>query len=167
VLHSIRTRGSAPAAPEEPIELLLACHARLRHFSALALALATRRDLADAQVEDACVELLRYFRVALPLHEADEEESLAPALEPFVTDGVLVRMHEEHMIIHEALDELFPTWERRTSALAPTEELSRVLDVHLALEESSIFPLLEALPELERKRILAEIQARRATELAK
>lgn len=71
---------------DDPIELLLACHGKVRRFAALALRL--RDHLAttgpdtgpDAQAREAAQAILRYFNIAAPLHHDDEELDLFPAL---------------------------------------------------------------------------------------
>lgn len=164
-----------PPATEEPVDLLLACHARLRHFSELSLALATRTDIDDAQIRDASHRLLRYFRVALPLHEADEEETLAPALAAVMAPSHATdQMRDQHALLHDVLAELFPLWEHAErepgsidrEALAPcARKLAAILDVHLALEETTIFPMVKTIPEAERKRLYAEMRGRRTAEV--
>ncbi len=177
MLHSIRTTRELPPETQEPLDLLVACHAKLRHFSALALALATRKDLEPEQIVDASHRLLRYFKVALPLHEADEEESLAPALLAVATPAELAtieQMCDQHELLHDVLDELFPFWEQlerepksiEGSDTAPqARRLATVLDVHLELEESTIFPISKQLPDAERKRLFAEMRGRRSPEV--
>jgi len=177
MLHTIRTSGHAPPATEEPIDLLLACHAKLRHFSELSLALATRGDIDDEQIRDAGHRLFRYFTVALPLHEADEEETLAPALADEATTeqaDAIEHMRDQHRLIHDALAELLPQWERvsrtpsaidRAAMLPHARKLAAILDVHLALEELVIFPMAQALPEAERRRLFMEMRGRRSTEV--
>ena len=164
MLHTLRTRaGSKPA--DEPAELLLACHGRLRHFSATAVALATRLDLDEKQIDEACGELVRYFRVALPLHEADEEVTLAPRLEPLMTDaGALDRMRRQHVAIHDTLDVLLPQWDARDvrATSEPAHVLAALLDAHLTLEETVIFPCLSQIPAPDRKRLFEEMRARRS-----
>ena len=172
MLHSIRTRPPSPPT-DEPVELLLACHARLRSFSELSRALVIRTDLDDALVADAAQRLLRYFRLALPLHEQDEERSLAPVLALQATPeqlDAMERMREEHGVLHDVLGELFPHWERadseprafnREAALPHALRLGTVLDAHLSLEERVVFPMTAALALPERKRLVDEMRARR------
>jgi hemerythrin-like domain-containing protein len=176
MLHTIRTSRHLPPPTEDPIDLLLSCHGRLRHFSELSLALATRLDIDDEQLRDACHRLLRYFRVALPLHEADEEETLAPALAMASSEqsGAIAAMRDQHHLLHEVLEALFPLWEAALrspdaidrAAIAPhARRLAAILDVHLALEETVIFPLAKAIPEAERRRLWVEMRARRTADV--
>lgn len=67
---------------ETPLEMLVACHGRVRKFcdtlQKLSKHLAAHGNTLDAQT--AAANVLRYFEVAAPLHHADEEEDLFPAL---------------------------------------------------------------------------------------
>lgn len=67
---------------DDPIALLCACHDKVRRFAALSLRVdeQVRRSGADAETMRAAADILRYFSVAAPLHHADEEEDLFPAL---------------------------------------------------------------------------------------
>ena len=67
--------------PDDPVDLLLACHMRIRHFGQLASALPGAQEAGAADVIDAAQRLHRYFTVALPLHVADEDESVRPRLD--------------------------------------------------------------------------------------
>ncbi len=182
MLHTIRTGPLGPPA-EEPLELLLACHVRLRSFSALSLALATRTDLPPAEMADAAQRLLRYFQVALPLHEADEEDSLAPALLATSAGSrvqdALGTMAAQHEQLHEILDALIPAWEgiaaaaseanapRAVGVPAQSEArgLSNLIELHLDLEEKLVFPAITLIEPAARKRLFAEIRGRRTPEV--
>lgn len=177
MLHSIGKHPATEPAGREPLDLLLSCHARLRHFSELSLALATHAGLDDSQVVDAAHRLLRYFRVALPLHEADEEETIAPALAALVGPveiDATERMRDQHRLLHDMLAELFPCWETAEGeprafdprAASPHAlRLSALLDVHLEMEESIIFPTLRRLGTPERERLFDEMRGRRSIEV--
>lgn len=67
---------------DDPLALLLACHDKIRHFARLSLRLEdhVRRHGADQAAMTTALAILRYFDVAAPLHHADEEEDLFPAL---------------------------------------------------------------------------------------
>ena len=179
MLHSIRTRPDLPPASDEPSELLLSCHGRLRHFSELSLALAERRDLEEALVADAGHRLLRYFRVALPLHEADEEQSIGPALAGLAAPAeldALEQMRDQHHLLHDVLAELFPLWEtaesepgavRRQLMMPHALRLATVLDVHLHLEETILFPRIAEIDAAERKRLMGEMRGRRSPDVVR
>jgi len=168
--------GREAAAASAP-ELLLACHAHIRHFVQLGQTLATIRVVSIEEVVESSRALFRYFHDALPLHEADENESLYPRLLPLPRWN-LVReageaMLEQHRAVNELVAELLPICEilkREPERLAVlcghlqqvTHALGQVFAAHLNLEESVIFP---ALPELltpeQMDAMLREMQARR------
>ena len=77
ILGASRDHGSS----EDPVELLLGCHARIRTFTALAARLSSAEPAPEADVAEAARRVRRYHAVALPLHEMDEELSIAPRLQ--------------------------------------------------------------------------------------
>ena len=167
-----------PDAAAEPTlgltTMLLVCHDQLRHFAELALAVSTRRDLDAPQIRDATRRLVRYFRVTLPVHEADEEQTLSPALTAIATSeqrAAIDRMHDQHALLHDVLGDLFPHWvelardvKGDASVTAPfARRLVAVLDVHLGLEESTIFPMITSLSDAERRRLFGDMRRRRVS----
>lgn len=67
---------------DSPIELLEACHEKVRRFAKLAqrIALHIEKSGVDSRAQEAAESVLRYFTLAAPLHHQDEEEDLFPAL---------------------------------------------------------------------------------------
>jgi hemerythrin-like domain-containing protein len=175
--------GAAPRRTDEPsaVELLLACHERIRGQVDLARALVEARRAPGAVVADAARDLVRYHTVALPLHQEDEERSVRPRLEAACGEdvrGALARMGEQHAAIDALLAVLLPLWsavEREPSRVvvvagelaAPTVALAALWDTHLGGEEDVIFPAIDALlSRAERDAIAAEIRDRRRAALA-
>lgn len=163
------------AAPPDLAGLLLECHARIRHFAALAVRLASSEAGAPDRVE-AAAAIARYFDEALPLHVRDEEESLVPRLRgrSAVVDAALDRMLLEHAA-HDALRlELigitraiasdvgtFATHAGQLRALAA--QVQEDLVSHVQQEESAIFPMIGTLLSAEEQSaVVAEMRARRA-----
>lgn len=152
------------------VPLLADCHAKIRFFSRLAVALGQQSAADEADVAARCGEVRRYFREALPLHVADEEESIRPRLAGHA--DALAQMHAEHDAHREALAALdaalsalsaAPRSEQARAALrAVAEPLAEELEEHLVLEETSWFPTLAALPTEVQDAIIAELRARRA-----
>src|ERR1700729_1385785 len=73
----------------------------MRQFTALAAELAARQGPGDDEVREVAGRVHRYFTVALPLHEEDEESSLFPRLlarAPQLTGAIssLRQDHEAH-----------------------------------------------------------------------
>jgi hemerythrin-like domain-containing protein len=144
--------------PDDVVGPLLDCHARIRAFTLLARRIAGREG-SLAEITDAAASVERYFRVALPLHVADEELSLRPRLlaAPVPREIALAfeTMTEEHSAIEALIARLLPRWSAlatRPSELAglaaelvaDTAELEWRFDAHLEREEQVLFPALEA-----------------------
>ena len=67
---------------DEPLSMVLTCHDRVRHFARLSRRLGAHiaERGADDEAAQAAASILRYFDIAAPLHHADEEQDLFPAL---------------------------------------------------------------------------------------
>lgn len=157
------------------VDLLLECHQRIRSFTSLARRLAGAGDLAPGEVADAAAGVCRYFSEALPLHAADEEDSVLPVLsgrDPAL-DGALSVMRREHGEHGPVVDRVVALCRElskdpaRHAVLAPAlgqaaRELERHFAFHLALEEETIFPALKrVLDPATDARLVAEMRARR------
>jgi hemerythrin-like domain-containing protein len=169
------TNFGKPPAPEDAVALLLECHGRIRSFLDLARRLGAAQDVPADVVADAAGRLHRYFSLALPLHARDEEESVLPRIagrEPDL-DRELEAMRREHAEHQEPLRRLLgasvvlASSPSRLTDLAPAfveaaRDLSGHFEVHLAREESVIFPAARRLlgPAADAE-IVAEIRARR------
>lgn len=174
MLPILNASTSSPASAG-PAELLFACHGRIRWFTALADRLSSAEPASEAAITDAARRVHRYHAVALPLHQADEEQSIAPRLERAATPEVLeavAKMKREHVGLDEVLAGLLPLWELlasepgRRHELAPgmAREVGRMRELwagHLAAEEEIVFPALQCLGAGELDQITSEIRARR------
>lgn len=159
-LVQIRFPGSGGAdEPKHPVDGLLDCHARIHEFTELSLKL-SQGAWEPAAASDAARAIRRYFSEALPLHELDEDLSLAPQLRAAnAPDTVLQALDvvtRQHPDIDRVVGRMFPLWQAieedgtRLPSLAEqlgraTERLSVIWDPHLSLEESEIFPAARAL----------------------
>ncbi len=169
---------SKPSASQDAAELLLACHQRIRHFSGVAVRLAHGHGATEPEIAQAADGLHRYFSVALPLHEADENQSLHPRLRRAVPEGELAgpaadAMLDQHMAIDELVERLIPLWVLLKSApgrlpelsaelCALSKRLSEIFDAHLKLEEETIFPAMRKyLSASDLSDIVTEMQDRR------
>jgi iron-sulfur cluster repair protein YtfE (RIC family) len=161
--------GPKPAVDETPAGLVLDCHTRIRTFSGLAVTLATAA-APDAELADAAARVHRYFTQALPLHVADEEQSLAPRLRRYApeTMAALADMEREHREHERLLGGLVTAWAaigddpgRRTASAEAASRLRAELERHLAAEEGLVVPALARLPADEARAILEEMRARR------
>ena len=167
--------GSAKE-PSDIVDLLLECHERIRSFIALARRLAEARNASEHEIREAAARVVRYFSESLPLHVADEEESILPRLsgrEPGL-DAALESMHREHdehaPHLRQLLD-ICRALQASPERLGETrEDLGRVAAllekdflVHLQEEERIILPAIRShLAAAERDAMLLELRARRA-----
>lgn len=149
----------SPEKEQDAVDLLLACHNRIRNFTAIAERIAAvGRQAAPAEVANAAEAVHRYYTVALPLHEADENETVYPRLRRAMQDAgapaaAVETMVEQHGPIDALIAELVPMWQTLKSspqdlpALAPAmsgkcARLQELWREHLALEEETVFPAI-------------------------
>lgn len=176
MLNQITTPRPPNQPPEDAFDLLTACHVRIRHFTSAAVKLAHAQAAAPEELQMSAAGVYRYLSVSLPLHEADEEDTLRPRLEAVADDRVhhaLVAMHDQHQAIDELVERLLPLLllvERNPAVIheaggemcSITKALQEMFDAHLKLEEDAIFPAIrDSLPESERLAMLKEMQQRR------
>lgn len=166
--------GNTPARGDA-VELLVDCHARIRHFVALSARIAERGAEDPAGLPDAARAVVKYFTQALPLHAKDEEESIVPRLRgrDAAVDAaldVMVREHAEHEASLGRLVaacRLLADAPGRHAELAPAIAreaafLARHFEAHLANEEEVVFPALRRLlAPAEDAALVAEIRGRR------
>jgi hemerythrin-like domain-containing protein len=164
-----------PIAPsiDHPIELLLACHDKVRRFAELALKLAAHieQDGPDEQAADAARTILRYFDLAAPLHHEDEDVDLFPALKAL---GHAELTHQIDTLSAEH-DELGQQWQAlRPWLIAITEGQLITLDVpvrvfahryqhHAQQEEALLYPWATQLNAAQIAHISQAMVARRST----
>ena len=175
MLNQISPAKSQPKT-EDAVDLLTGCHDRIRHFTGVAVKLAHAQGAAPQEIVQAAAGVHRYYSVSLPLHEADEEETLRPRLGTVADEKVrhaLMAMSEQHMAIDELLERLLPLLlmvQNNPEALsaagaemcAITKALDEMFHAHLQMEEEVIFPAIRAqLPDATQAEILHEMQGRR------
>lgn len=169
-------RPDPEGKPESAIDLLLGCHQRIRHFTAVALKLAHAQGATSEEVQRAAEAVYRYYSVSLPLHEADEEDSLQPPLEVAGDERVrhaLLAMDDQHRAIDELIERLLPLLllaktnpgtlqETGAEMCSITRALEETFGAHLQLEEEVIFPAIGALlPQAAQDELLRAMQERR------
>ncbi len=162
--------------PESALDLLLGCHQRIRHFTAVAVKLAHAQGATSEEIQQAAEAVYRYYSVSLPLHEADEENSLQPPLEVAGDERVrraLLAMDDQHRAIDELIERLLPLLVlaknnpdtlRETGAemCSITRGLDDTFSAHLQLEEEVIFPAIGSLlPQAAQDELLRAMQERR------
>jgi hemerythrin-like domain-containing protein len=168
----IKSASCVDEEQEQPLELLFACHERVRRFAGLTgrLAVHVREKGADAEAQQAADNVLRYFEQALPRHHDDEEIDVFPALRK-LRDAQVDAAIDSLLLEHESLNALWARvhpWLAQISAgRAPEAEPIGLRDFvigypeHAAHEERDVFPALARLPAEEIERIAAAMRGRR------
>src|SRR5512140_1897216 len=85
VITEIKLGKSATQVEQDAVDMLLACHQRIRNFTGIALRLAEVEGAGAPEIANAAEAVHRYYAIALPLHEADENESVYPRLSRSLT----------------------------------------------------------------------------------
>lgn len=174
MLQGIRPANQPKA--ESAVELLTACHDRIRHFTSVLRNLAHAEGASLEEISRAASSAHRYFSVALPLHEADEEQSMRPRLMELgnsEVDGALEAMTHQHQAVDDLTERLLPLLvllsnhpaklsEVHAEVCALSSALADVFSGHLQLEETVLFPMMAAKLSAEAQAsVLREMQQRR------
>lgn len=176
VLTEIKS-GNAPSVEQNAVDMLLACHQRIRSFTDIAIRLTDVDSALPEEIANAAAVVHRYFSIALPLHEADENESVYPRLSRTLDIPVerasLQSMVDQHGPIDEVVARLIPSWRDLAShpeklaafaddLLPDSHTLKDLWRQHLALEEDIVFPLIRTrLTAADLAEIHAEMKQRR------
>ena len=176
MLSQISPATSSPPKTEDAVDLLTGCHQHIRHFTGVAAKLAHAQGATSEEIVRAAAAVHRYYTVSLPLHEADEEETLRPRLEAIADENIrhsLSAMSDQHLAIDELLERLLPLLvmvhnnpdtlhDAGAEMCSITKALDEVFRGHLQMEEEVIFPAIRAmLPENTQEQMLREMQERR------
>lgn len=155
--------NSNHAGFDSPIELLEACHEKVRRFAKLAqrIALHVEKCGIDSKAQEAAESVLRYFTIAAPLHHQDEEDDLFPALKnlsPATLDedsiknlnSTIQTLESEHVALGLLWSEI-ENWLRdlveNKPHAAPScldEFAGKYID-HAEREEKSVYPFAQLL----------------------
>src|ERR1700743_1705738 len=96
---------------EDVVDLLTGCHQRIRHFTGVVIKLAHAQGATPEEISQAATAVHRYYSISLPLHEADEEQTLHPRLNVLRDEKLnhaLRAMADQHEAIDELLERLLP-----------------------------------------------------------
>lgn len=160
---------------EDPVEMLLACHDKVRQFSRLLHKLVAHvaSQGADEQARNAALAVRRYFDVAAPLHHQDEDLDLYPALQhlgdPLLSEACR-RLSKEHGPQH-ALWQTVSSWlQTVASGEAPPPPAAVLLFAddamrHADEEERLLYPQVKRLSAKDLAHIALAMSARRGAAL--
>lgn len=146
----------ATSSFEDPVSILMACHERVRHFARLATRIGEHVTTsgADAEAAQAAAGVLRYFNVAAPLHYADEEVDLYPALRGLgkrVLNNAIQALEDDHAALDALWAEVAPWLEAvvRHESLPVPARLAEFATHHVRhadREELDIYGAIRSLP---------------------
>jgi hypothetical protein len=149
---------------DDLLDLLAACHGRIRHHLTLARRLA-HTGASSNELRDTAMQIRRYFSIGLPDHVADEDLVIATRVRCLDTMAILHAQHIEHAPWIDKLVAACAAVEREAKVPPELREICDVLEPmlaeHLALEERVMFAELRAMPAAERARLAAAIRERR------
>ncbi|HEU4751709.1 MAG TPA: hemerythrin domain-containing protein [Armatimonadota bacterium] len=170
---------SAPTF-DDPLGMLRACHRRIERALDVTERIVEieREGPLDGRTREALARTLQYFRVGVPRHSADEEESLFPRLRGVQeiagaanTAEYLVEEHEVLDAAHRELDTLgdellaegrFASPEKRDRFGLLVRRLRTIYREHIRVEDEELFPAAEsALRPEELESVGAEMAGRR------
>lgn len=165
----------ARAKSDDLVDLLASCHRKIRQHVVFARRLASEaQNHRDDEIRATAGQVRRYFALALPLHIADEDQTIAPMLRRMggsVAEALAVMAsdHAKHQPLIDRLVDLCTELEldpARRSALAHelgqvAAQLATELAEHLELEERVVFPALRALPAADRSELVVAMRRRR------
>lgn len=136
---------------DAPLEMLAACHDKIRRFCTTLAALPAHLAAhgADAEAADAARAVLRYFDQAGPQHHRDEEDELFPPLAARAPEAAasLGRLRNEHALFVEQWQRLRGPLERIAAGEAVelpaglVESYVAGYRAHAEFEEAWLFPL--------------------------
>ncbi len=149
---------------DSPIELLEACHEKIRRFATLTQRIAhhIEKKGIDRKAQEAAESVLRYFTIAAPLHHQDEEDDLFPALmhlspatlgeESYKNLNITIQeLETEHVALGVLWSEI-ENWLRDIVENKPgttpmcLDEFATKYMHHADREEKSIYPHAQFLP---------------------
>lgn len=173
------TEPSGDPGFDDPRDMLLACHEKVAHFSRLTLRLQAHlaSNGADHDAIEAANRILRYFRIAAPLHHDDEERDLFPALLGLKEEGLdpastaalyadIAQLECEHLQLDQMWSEISPWLDSVASGqtLMPPVDLTAFVDLyhaHMQCEQNRVFPLTSRLSATRRKQVCQHMARRR------
>lgn len=181
IRNNMSTEQIGPRDPgfEDPRDMLLACHEKVARFTNLARKLQAHieRNGADQDAGEAARRVLRYFRIAAPLHHQDEELDLFPALLDLEKTGLdqataialradIDQLEREHQQLEHIWRQIEP-WLDSVAAgqtLMTSADLNafvELYDAHMQREQDRVFPLTSRLSAERRKQVCIRMAQRR------
>lgn len=163
---------------EAPLELLLSCHDKIKHFSStlVELSIALEKEGWSSKLITTADQIRRYFNIASPEHHLDEEHHLFPAiiaLDPKLTQpgsieilqliNRLIKEHVESDALWIKLDAMLDEQSEDFNTLKNlSQQFKSSMHEHASIENEQIFPYAEThIGDIELRKIGLEIARRR------
>jgi hemerythrin-like domain-containing protein len=146
---------SPGASFDDPVEMWLGCHQRVRRFAALLGRLKTHVETsgADEEAQMGAASIRRYFNEAAPRHHEDEEVDMFPLLRERGADAatlaVLDRIEAEHRgmaTLWRELDDVLArisAGQQATLDAALVSSFAATYEAHIEAEETIVLPALQ------------------------
>jgi hemerythrin-like domain-containing protein len=164
---------AAPAAGfDQPFEMMLECHERVRRMLSLLERLTAYLPVhgCDAKASAAARDVMRYFDVAAPAHHEDEELHVLPRLRAAGDEAFAAQIEQEHRELHRqwallrrGLAEVAAgTWVGTGPAeFAAWQNYAALYRAHAASEEALAFPAVQSTVDAEALRAMGREMAER------
>ena len=164
------TSNDAPSF-DEPLEMLLACHGRVRDFCRQLDALPAY--LADHGLDQAArnsiAGIVRYFDIAGPAHHQDEEDELFPIIRDSLQHTLpkLERLHNDHEYLQQAWQQIraellaLTDTQPQLSCAPLVSTFTTLYREHAQLEEEWLFPTAASLLSPDQLRAAGQRMAKR------
>ncbi|ABR74421.1 cation-binding protein [Actinobacillus succinogenes] len=167
-LHSDTSAHSATWA--QPIEMLYACHGRVKNFCRQLEILPDylAEHGIDQAVKNDVKQIITYFNVAAPLHHEDEESDFFPTLLCYAPEAkaTILQLEAEHINIHDLWEQLGAQLQelvdekRSTVSQNLLDDYRAAYERHIALEEP-LFELGQNRIPAEELAVMGQIMAER------
>lgn len=164
---------SPNAGFDEPIEMLYACHGKVRRFCRQIDQLHgyLKTNGYNNTAKNAVAQIRHYFDTAAPLHHQDEEQDFFPLLLQYApqTQTTIDTLLKQHDPLHQCWQELsaaLAELDRHPNRLPEADILSRftqAYDRHIALEEPLFALGKKTIPAERLGEIGAQMAMRRKT----
>jgi hemerythrin-like domain-containing protein len=168
---------TSPAAGlDQPLEILEACHERVKNHCQILQRLSAHLKVVgiDDQAILASKNLLRYFGLAAKNHHEDEENNLFPMLLESMagSDAVCINeiiniLKEEHILLEKIWQSIKDPLELIASGTVASIDETQILllattyEKHINLEENELFPMAKRLLNEEQLKLMSHDMTQR------
>ncbi|WII92874.1 hemerythrin domain-containing protein [Kingella negevensis] len=167
----LNLNNQTTATWDEPIDMLYACHGKVKCFCGQLKMLPEylAENDVNTPAREAIKQICTYFNQAAPLHHEDEEQNFFPTLLQYAPQAQsdIDELNRQHQILHDNWTtlrtqlEALLNGERNDLDLTVLQQFVHGYDVHTAIEEPLFDLGRQAIPQAERQAIGKIMAARR------